>query len=315
MAEPRVNNIRGLDLAVRDLATSIDFYSRLWGLEEASRDGNTVYLRATGQEHHVLALHQGPKIEVLAANYAAPDKATVDALHAKACATGADVIDAPHALPTVAGGGYGFSARTPDGIRQTISSDVARHTRTIVDHRRPRKFSHVVFRAANYPVLETFLCDLLGFKLSDRTDGIDFFRCSRDHHSVALGKIAGPGLHHMAFELPDLDGLMGASGHMKMNGYPVEWGVGRHAGPGHNVYSFFVDPNGIATEYTTEMDQVDDATYPHRTAEDWRNMPVQPCMWGMGIERSEKLLRARTGKIIAELNRSCTEAISLKLAS
>jgi len=218
-------------------------------------------------------------------------------------------------LPAVAGGGYGFSVRTPDGIRQTISSDVARHTRTIVDHRRPRKFSHVVFRSANYPVLETFLCDILGFKLSDRTDGIDFFRCSRDHHSVALGKIAGPGLHHMAFELPDLDGLMGAAGHMKMNGYPIEWGIGRHAGPGHNVYSFFVDPNGIATEYTTEMDQVDDATYPHRTAEDWRNMPVQPCVWGLGIERSEKLLRARTGKIIAELNRSCTDAISQKLAS
>lgn len=31
--------------------------------------------------------------------------------------------------------------------------------------------------------------------------------------------------------------------------------------------------------------------------------------------RSEKLLRARTGKIIEELNRSCTEAISDKLAS
>ena len=315
MAEPRVHDIRGLDLAVRDLAASVDFYSRLWGLEEAAREADTVYLRATGAEHHVLALHQGRKIEVLAANYAAPDKATVDALHARAVAARADVIDAPHALPTAAGGGYGFSVRTPDGIRQTISSDVVRHTRTIVDHRRPRKFSHVVFRSANYPQLEGFLCDILGFKLSDRTDGIDFFRCSRDHHSVALGKIAGPGLHHMAFELPDLDGLMGAAGHMKMNGYPIEWGVGRHAGPGHNVYSFFVDPNGIATEYTTAMDQVDDATYPHRTAKDWRNMLMQPCMWGMGIERTEKLLRARTGKIIEELNRSCTEAITQKLAS
>ena len=315
MAEPRIHDIRGLDLAVRDLAASVDFYARLWGLEVAAREAKTVYLRATGAEHHVLALHQGPKIEVLAANYAAPDKTTVDALHAKAVAAGADVIDAPHALPAAAGGGYGFSVRTPDGIRQAISSDVERHTRTIGDHRRPRKFSHVVFRSANYPQLEGFLCDILGFKLSDRTDGIDFFRCSRDHHSVALGKIAGPGLHHMAFELPDLDGLMGAAGHMKMNGYPIEWGVGRHAGPGHNVYSFFVDPNGIATEYTTAMDQVDDATYPHRTAEDWRNMPMQPCMWGMGIERTEKLLRARTGKIIEELNRSCTEAITQKLAS
>jgi catechol 2,3-dioxygenase-like lactoylglutathione lyase family enzyme len=277
MAEPRVTDIRGLDIAVRDLPTSVDFYTRVWGLEEASRDGSTVYLRATGQEHHVLALHQGPKIAIMAANYAVPDKMTVDALHAKAVAAGADVLNAPHALPAAAGGGYGFDVRTPDGIRQTISSDVERHTRTIVDHRRPRKFSHVVFRSANYPQLEAFLCDILGFKLSDRTDGIDFFHCSRDHHSVALGKIAGPGLHHMAFELPD--------------------------------------PNGIATEYTTDMDQVDDATYPSRSAEEWRTVPMQPCMWGMGIERSEKLLLARTGKLIEELNRSCTDAISQKLAS
>ena len=315
MAELRVNDIRGLDLAVRDLAASVDFYGRLWGLEETSRNGDTVFLRATGSEHHVLALHEGPKVEILGARYAAPDKAAVDALHAKAVAAGADVIDAPHALPAVAGGGYGFSVRTPDGIRQTISSDVERHATTIDDRRRPRKFSHVVFRSADYPQLEAFLRDILGFKLSDRTDRIDFFRCSRDHHSVALGKLAGSGLHHMAFELPDLDGLMGASGRMKMSGHPIEWGVGRHAGPGNNIYSFFIDPNGIATEYTTDMEQVDDATYPHRSAADWRNMPIQPCAWGMGMERSERLWRANTGKTVEELNRSCTEAISHKLAS
>jgi len=151
--------------------------------------------------------------------------------------------------------------------------------------------------------------------LSESADGIDFLRCTRDHHSVALGRIAGPGLHHMAFELADFDGLMGASGRLQMNGYPVEWGVGRHAGPGGNIFSFFVDPNGFAAEYTTEMEQVDDATYPHRTAEDWRNVPIRPCSWGVALKRSDKLLRARTGKIVDEFNQSCTEIISRKLAS
>ena len=315
MEDARVNNIRGLELAVRDLAASVAFYCKLWGLEEVARERGTVYLRATGPEHHALTLHEGPRIELRAANYAAPDKAAVDALHAKAIAFGADVEDAPHALPAVAGGGYGFSFRTPDGIRQTISSDVARHPDEIADPRRPRKFSHVVFRSGGHPQLESFFLDLLGFKLSDRTDGIDFLRCTNDHHNVALGKIAGPGLHHMAFELADFDGLMGASGRLSMNGYPVEWGVGRHAGPGSNIFSFFVDPNGFAAELTAEMEQIDEATYPHRTPEEWRNLPIKPCSWGMGMTRSDKLLRARTGKIIAELNQSCTDVISRKLAS
>jgi catechol 2,3-dioxygenase-like lactoylglutathione lyase family enzyme len=315
MADARVNGIRGIDLAVRNLAASVDFYEEMWGLRQVSGSDDAVYLRATGREHHVLALHEGPKIELLGANFAAPDKVAVDALHAKALGFGADVMDAPHQLPAIAGGGYGFSFRTPDGIRQTISADIARHAEEIVDRWRPNKFSHVVFRAKNYPELERFFCDLLGFKVSDKTGGIDFLRCSRDHHSVAFGRIAGPGLHHMAFELPDFDGLMGATGRLVRNGYPIEWGVGRHAGPGRNIFSLFVDPNGFAAEYTTEMEQVDDETYPRRTAEDWKKMPIQPCSWGLAMTRTEKLLRARSGQITDALNETCTEAISRKLAS
>lgn len=315
MAEVRVSDIRGVDLAVRNLAASVEFYVKAWGLAEVSRNARTVYLRATGREHHVLALHEQEKIAFLGANFAAPGKAVVDALHAKAVAYGAEIIDSPRPLPGVAGGGYGFAFRTPDGIKQSVSCDVARHPVEIDDRRRPGKFSHVVFRTADYPELERFFCDLLGFKVSDRTDGIDFLRCTRDHHSVALGRLAGPGLHHMAFELPDFDGLMGASGRLQMSGYPVEWGVGRHAGPGNNIFSFFVDPNGFAAEYTTEMEQVDDATYPHRSAEDWKKVPIRPCSWGMAMKRTEKLLRARSGKIVDELNRSCTDIISERLAS
>ena len=315
MGDARVNGIRGIDLAVRDLAASVEFYVKVWGLEEVSRNAQTVYLRATGREHHVLALHEERKIALLGASFAAPDKSALDALHARALASGAEVLDRPQQLPKVAGGGYGFTFCTPDGIRQSVSCDVERHVDQIDDNRRPGKFSHVVFRAADYPDLERFFCDLLGFKVSDRTDGIDFLRCTRDHHSVALGRLAGPGLHHMAFELPDFDGLMGASGRLQMKGYPVEWGVGRHAGPGNNIFSFFVDPNGFAAEYTTEMEPVDDATYPHRSAEDWKKVPIRPCSWGMAMKRTEKLLRARSGKIVDDFNRSCTDIISDRLAS
>jgi hypothetical protein len=35
----------------------------------------------------------------------------------------------------------------------------------------------------------------------------------------------------------------------------------------------------------------------------------------MAMKRTEKLLRARSGKIVDELNRSCTDIISERLAS
>jgi catechol 2,3-dioxygenase-like lactoylglutathione lyase family enzyme len=315
MAGPGVSGIRGIALGVRDLDESVGFYRDCWGLEEVGRMGPTAYLRATGTEHHVLALHQKPQVGLLSVALAAPDKSTVDALYDRALGFGADVIDSPETLDPLAGGGYGFSFRTPDGIIQKISSDVDAHAQRIDDSKRPNKFSHVVIRAADYPKLRSFYCDLLSFKLSDETDGIDFLRCSRDHHSVALAKAEGPGLHHMAFEMPNLDGLMYASGRMRSKGYDLEWGVGRHSGPGNNIFSFFVEPNGFAAEYTTEMEQVDDATYPQRDARWWReNRPNgSHCAWQMATQRSEKLVRARLGKLAAEIN-GCDAAISRHLA-
>lgn len=315
MPTPQVNGIRGIALTVRDLDASVRFYEDCWGLQEVARMGPSVYLRATGAEHHVLALHQAHASALLSVSLAAADKAEVDGLYSRAVAFGASVIDAPEPLDPICGGGYGFSFKTPDGIIQQVSSHVTQHV-GLEDRDRPNKFSHVVLRAADHPNLRAFYCDLLGFRLSDETDGINFLRCSKDHHSVALAKAEGPGLHHMAFEVPDLDGLMYASGRMRSRGYDLEWGVGRHSGPGNNIFSFFVEPNGFAAEYTTEMEQVDDATYPQRDASWWReNRPYggSACAWGMASQRSEKLVRARMGKLAAELN-GCDAAISQHLS-
>ncbi len=304
MSEAKVTGVRGIDLAVRDLDSSARFYNAVWGLEEVRREQGVAYMRATGREHHVLALHEAPRSAFLGTRLATSDKTVVDALHARACGFGAVVLDAPHQMPSQAGGGYGFSFRSPDGLMQTVSCDVERHDDLIADATRPSKFSHVVVRVANFPTQRDFFVDLLGFKLSDETDGIDFLRCSPDHHSVALAKAQGPGLHHMAFELPNLDSLMRACGRVRSSGHDLEWGVGRHSGPGNNIFSFFVEPNGFACEYTTEMEQIDDATYPVRDARWWReNRPGGgPCAWRMATRRSENLMLARTGKLVEALN-------------
>ena len=57
------------------------------------------------------------------------------------------------------------------------------------------------------------------------------------------------------------------------------WGVGRH-GPGSNVFSYFVEPNGFVTEYTTEVDQVDD-NYVGHDAKWWKEQNLFPCRWNM----------------------------------
>ena len=68
---------------------------------------------------------------------------------------------------------------------------------------------------------------------------------------------------------------------MKKPGFNVEWGIGRH-GPGDNVFSYFVEPNGFVVEYTTEVEQVDEATYLAHDAEYWRDFPMRPVPLGHG---------------------------------
>jgi len=43
--------------------------------------------------------------------------------------------------------------------------------------------------------------DTLGFKISDKTDMMEFVRCSADHHSIAMARGNGPTLNHMAYEM------------------------------------------------------------------------------------------------------------------
>jgi len=311
MAQPSVNAVRGIELGVRDVAASTRFYEDCWGLAPVSREADAVHLRATGRDHQALTLRQSGKTALRTIHTAAADKSTVDALYQRAKALGIVVLDAPAALPAVTGGGYGFAVAGSDGIRVTVSCDVKLHEAVIDDRTKPQKFSHVVLRSSDQAATEAFFRDLLGFRLSDRTDGIDFLRCARDHHSVALAREAGVGLHHMAFELPDLDALMYAAGRMSQKGHKREWGIGRHSGPGNNVFSFFVEPNGFACEYTTDMEQVDDATYPQRSAAWWAgNRRYGPDAWGLCTQRSPVLAKARTGVLSAEHDARCDDIIS-----
>ena len=315
MSNAKVTGLRSIELGVTDLSQSAAFYGHVWGLEPVVSENDTIHLRANGGEHHIVTLRERPKAGMLGVHFGANDRAAVDELHAKAKAFGADVAGAPADLPRSAGGGYGFSFRTPEGHVLAISCDVAQHPNTVNDRSRPTKLSHVVLNSAKIEDQTKFFIDLLGFKWSDSTDMMDFIRCCADHHSVAFARGNGPSLNHMAYEVSNIDGLMRGAGRVKASGFNIEWGVGRH-GPGDNVFSYFVEPNGFVVEYTAEVEQVDEATYMAHDAEYWRNFPMRPCRWGMGGHPSNRLKAAFGGDIgVAdpEDGKRCEQIMAQKL--
>ena len=314
MTEIRVNGLRGVELAVFSLKETAEFYSQAWGLSEVASANGTAYMRAAGNEHHVLSLHERPRAGLIAINFSAPSRMAVDGLHAKAKAMGCEIVSTPQELPAIAGGGYGFSVKTPEGQTLNISADVIQHgAGQFHDHSRPSKMSHAVLNVADVDKQRNFFIDVLGFRLTDSTARMDFVRCSSYHHSIALARAQGAGLNHMAYEVENFDGLMRGAGRMKKHGFKIGWGVGRH-GPGNNLFSYFIEPNGFATEYTAEVDYIDEAKHIVGTPDYWAKIMNGPDRFGLA-DPSPELRDAMAGKILEERNKACEEVISKKLAS
>src|SRR5262245_21502793 len=186
MNHARVTGLRSVELAVPNLTQSAAFYSKVWGLEPVVSDGETIHLRGNGTEHHAVTLRERATAAMLGVHFAAATREAVDALYERAKAAGDNVTSAPAELPRSAGGGYGFQFRTPEVHALNVSSDVARHQNTNNDSSVPDKLSHVVLNSARIDQQTAFFIDVLGFKLSDQTDMMEFVRCSADHHSIAM---------------------------------------------------------------------------------------------------------------------------------
>ncbi|MFL5002869.1 MAG: VOC family protein [Xanthobacteraceae bacterium] len=318
MTNARVTGLRSVELGVPDLNRSSDFYQKVWGLEEVVSEGDAIHLRGTGSEHHVVTLRQRPNPVLIAVHFGASNRHAVTELHAKAKSYGTDGLTDPAEFSKSAGGGFGFRFKTPEGLPLAISADVAQHADVVTDRSRPTKLTHVVLNSARIDEQTSFFQDLLGFRHSDSTEMMEFIRCCADHHSVAFARGNGPSLNHMAYEMANFDGLMRGAGRMKQNGFNIEWGVGRH-GPGNNIFTYFIEPNGFVTEYTTEVEQVDEATYVPNTAEYWAKFPGRPCRWNMAGFPSNRLKAAMGGDVVvgpagADENLRCEEVMARTLS-
>ena len=290
MTDPGIINLRSVEIGVPDVTETAKFFTGLWGLSRVAEENGSCYLRGTAPYHHIFVLHQRPQSEVVRINFEAPDKAAVDALHAKVTGAGVPAVEDPAPLARP-GGGYGFGFKDVEGRNLAVVTGLDDHDDTADDPDRPRKLSHVVFNSDAAEKTVAFMTGVLGFTISDQTRMLNFLRCNADHHSVAVSFSGGPTLHHIAFEMPNLDSVMRGAGRMRDNGWPIDWGVGRH-GPGNNVFSYFVGPDNLVIEYTAEIMQVDE-NYPRGGPDDWGFAPGRSDQWGVTDAPSDRIKAAQ----------------------
>lgn len=288
-----VDALRAVEFGVPDLEKSAHFYEEIWGLSIVERSPESCYFRATGPEHYVLALHRRDAPELVRTTLGAADRASVDAIHERVGRAGGRPISEPGAI-AAPGGGYGFAFRDLDDREFRVACAVERHADVTAANDRPFKLSHAVFNSPDFDRAAVFFREALGFRLRDRTRKANFMGCNADHHCIAFTDRKNSGLSHAAFELPSLDAVLRGCGRLKKRGMMLEWGVGRH-GTGENVFAYFIDPDNFVIEYTTEMQQVDDATYVQGTP-DTIGRPSHSDVWGLSEPPSPRFLEAVMGQ-------------------
>jgi len=296
-ASSLISGLRSVAFNVPDLALAEDFYTRVWGLSVAAREAGALYLRATGADHHVLALHQqdGPA-QIRHVTLRARSLQALEQTATAALAAGGRVVQ-PVAELTSPGGGTAVSIADPDGrVFQLVFGD-ALHADTTVQPDAPIRLAHAVLNSHDVEASRVFMEKVLDFSLADRTRIMAFMRCNSDHHSIALGDTDNDALNHVAFVVADTEAVMRGGGRMKDAGFGIEWGPGRH-GPGNNVFNYFVGPFDIVIEYTSDVQQIDDS-YEAGQPGDWTWPPGRIDQWGISAPPSAALKVAQRAVMFA----------------
>ncbi len=127
-------------------------------------------------------------------------------------------------------------------------------------------FGHYVSLVSDLDASMDFYLRVLGMKLTDYVEigpgrSVHFLRCTPRHHTVALTAV-GPidGLHHVAFEMADIDQVGLALERATLAGVPITATLGRHKND-HMLSFYMRSPAGFEVEVGCDARLVDDATW------------------------------------------------------
>lgn len=282
-----IKEVSATGFSVLDLDKSVEFYTRIMGLEVIERDGDVARLRGTGSRAPVLTLAKGdtPSIDYIAVITQNLEAATelAENLEAKGYA----LIDRPGtAYPE---GQHGFEVADPDGLRIRVIGQPA----NLVPQQRanqPVGISHIALNCGDIEKVRAFYTDGLGLQFRDsaRRTGLVFLGCDKLHHRIALmGGFDEPRVNHVSFEIPDLEGFLRKAGQMVRDGGNLIAGPGRHD-TGDNTFAYFADPDERVVEISTGMEVVDPENWTPRL---WISGMDQ---WGFGIPLFNEEMRRRT---------------------
>lgn len=300
----QLKSLHHVHVQVQDLAGHGRF-AQAFGLIRAGEAAGVTYYRTAGEAAYSHSVQAGDATRLLAIAFVAESRDVLDRAVSEYGATPVRRFEGP-------GGGVAVSLRDPDGTIIDVAfgieprqPDPQRHPPVINYPGKRARFNdthalpahgptqllrlgHVGLFVGDFRRSTDWYQQVLGLIPSDRLFAGSpqnfiggFYRLGRgadwvDHHVMAFFAMGKPGVHHMSFEVHDIEQQMFAHRHLQKEGFQPVWGVGRHP-LGSHVFDLWKDPNGLRFETFTDTDWCNDQRpcrdYPVQEAEmdHWSN--------------------------------------------
>lgn len=280
----KIRDIRYVVYQVTDLEKTRAFVSD-FGLTRVDAPGPTTYFRGVSSSPFIYAAEQAAVPRLKAIGIEVETAADLE------LATSIEGASAIHPLDRP-GDGLCVDIMMPGGFKLELLHGVAhspelptrpplainearRKTRINSPQRLPRepahaiRLGHVVLAVTDAIATRDWLVKNLGMIVSDsllvpgsKDEYVGFFmRFDRgatpsDHHSLLITQGERNGVHHISFEMEDMDAVYMGHEWMKQQGYEHHWGVGRHV-LGSQVFDYWWDPDGFRLEHYADGDLFD----------------------------------------------------------
>lgn len=269
-------------LRVTDLEDAAKLYRQALGLREVHSTPEERRLTSNGKRYE-LQLLQAPVAGLDHVGLEVESAAEFEEVAPRLLAAGAERIDS---FPQEEGLGPAARFLGPADIVYEIYDGMERDPLGSDAYLQPgiRRLGHLTFFSEEHEAIVAFWVDALGFRVSDRLEGMTWTRCDSDHHGLAAGpRPGGSVLHHTAWEVQDLGALAQYCDDLARHDLALGWGPVRH-GPGFNIATYLPDRDGAMIEVYTDLLKIyDERSY---VPVDWSQTPAALNMWGPGPDES-----------------------------
>ncbi|MBA2933560.1 VOC family protein [Sphingomonas sp. CGMCC 1.13654] len=274
-----LHDIRYVRVGTERLDESVEFATRILGLELVARDSHAAYLRGDDRDHNVCYVKgegSGHAVGFEMKSSSLLDRVATELQNAG--------IAVHHGRAEEC-----EQRRVRDMIRFTDPSGnrielVARPDASGTRYFPSRdagitSFSHVGMRTTDAATDEAFWTQRLGARVSDWIGDAALLRIDGVHHKIALFPSPVPGVQHINFQVAEVDDIMSSWYFLREQGVRIAFGPGRHATSGAR-FLYFYGPDGMIYEYSCGVRIFTPEEDRDHVPRQFPREPRSYCMWG-----------------------------------